>query len=102
MSPEELSLYLVNATFTVKSNGYLYSMSLVLGTARTPGQVLRGAWVESRPSARLTLAVIPGPSILQEKLQGFQHLQSGLLLGSIIYLQVTNDDSLQPFQVPDT
>ncbi|EGV96830.1 hypothetical protein I79_003505 [Cricetulus griseus] len=45
---------------------------------------------------------IPGPSILHDKFQGFQYLQPSFFFWSIINLQITNDDWLQPLQVPDS
>lgn len=43
---------------------------------------------------------VPGPGVLDGALQSLQDSQPGLFLGAIRHLQVAQDDSLQPLQVP--
>lgn len=43
---------------------------------------------------------VPGPGVLYGALQSLQDSQPGLFLGAIRDLQIAQDDSLQPLQVP--
>lgn len=61
----------------------------------------------SEPSPRATLALraprmccVPGPSMLYGALQCLQYSQPGFLLRAVPDLQVAQDHSLQPLQVP--